>query len=32
VAFLKAYVKNSEQEFPILVPLKETGEEPQETE
>jgi hypothetical protein len=31
VAFLKAYVKDSEQEFPILVPLEETGEEPQET-
>jgi hypothetical protein len=27
VAFLKAYVKDSEQEFPILVPLEETGEE-----
>jgi hypothetical protein len=32
VAFLKAYVKDSQQEFPILVPLEETGEEPQETE
>lgn len=32
VAFLKAYVRDSEQEFPILVPLEETGEEPQETE
>jgi hypothetical protein len=32
VAFLRAYVKDSEQEFPILVPLEETGEEPQETE
>ena len=33
MAFLKAYVKDSEQEFPILVPLEETmGEEPQETE
>jgi hypothetical protein len=32
VAFLKAYVKDSKQEFPILIPLGETREEPQETE
>jgi hypothetical protein len=31
VAFLKAYVKDSQQGFPILVLLEETGEEPQET-
>jgi hypothetical protein len=32
VAFLKAYVKDSKQEFPILIPLGEIRKEPQETE